>query len=262
MGLSVRPLAAFVAVLALVITGCGGGKDEGGGGRSPAALLAAAIAKVDESQAYEMTVQMHSDLGGQRIEMSGRFRSSADSTRIRGPLTYAENDEEPFEAEMIVVDAESYVRSDALADVMPDGKEWLHIRDEALAQQSLTPGQLVEFLREEPEVREVGREVVRGKPTVRLRGPLDLAALYERVGSGPIAELMERRPEIADRVHAQIEVWIGEQDERLERMAMTMRVDGMSGSARMSGDMLAYDVSLDDVEPPPERLVVDERDLG
>jgi hypothetical protein len=257
---TVKPIVALAAVLALVVAGCGTGDVEQG--PSPAALLAAAIANVDDSEAYEATVEMRSDLGGERFEVSGRFRSSADGTRVRGPMTYSENGEEPLDGEMIIVDADGYMRSDAFAGAMPEGKEWLHLRDESLAQQSLTPKQFVDFLRGEPEVSVVGRETVRGKPTVRLRGPLDIRELAERVGSGPIVDRVKDRPEIADRLHAEIEVWIGEQDRRLERMALTMRADGISGTMRLSSDILDHDVDLDDVEPPPERLVADEDELG
>jgi hypothetical protein len=254
----VRPLAAVVVALAL-LAGCGEGETESA---NPATLLASAIARADQGTSFESSFEMQSDLGGQVVEVSGTFRSSADATRARGPMKYAEDGEDPFEFELILLDDEAFLRSDQLADVLPRGKQWMRVQDDTLAQQSLTPKQFVEFLRETPDVEELGREPIRGKQTVHLRGKVDLAKAAERVGGGPIVEMLERSPELADKVDAVADAWIGEQDERLERIALTMRVDGEQGSMTFSGDMLEDDVSLDDVVAPPERLVIDEKDVS
>ncbi len=249
-------IAALIAALALLLTACGGDEGGGEGGSDPVALLTAAIAKSDESSSYESTFELTSDLGGVEMEGSGRLISNADSTKARGPVKFTQDGEE-IGFQMILLDDVMYMRTDELP--LPDGKTWLRMQDDELAQQSLTPNQFTDLLRDSPDVEEVGREDVRGKPTVHLRGPLDLQEAAERAG-GPVKELMAQ-PRIADRLSAQVDVWIGEQDDRLERVAMELKVDGEPGAMRISGDILQYDVSLDSVKAPPDGEVVDEADV-
>ena len=182
-----RLAAALIAALALLVTACG--EDEGGdGGSDPVALLTAAIAKSDESSAYESTFELSSDLGGVEMEGSGRLISNADSTKARGPVKFSQDGDE-VEFEMILLDDVMYMRTEDLP--LPKGKTWLRLQDDELAQQSLTPNQFTDLLRDSPDVEEVGREDIRGKPTVHLRGPLDLEEAAKRVG-GPVQQLMDQ----------------------------------------------------------------------
>ncbi len=158
------------------------------GGSDPVALLTAAIAKTDESSAYESTFKLSSDLGGVKMDGSGRLISNADSTKARGPVKSSQ-DGEQVEFEMILLDDVMYMRTEDLP--LPKGKTWLRLQDDELAQQSLTPNQFTDLLRDSPDVEEVGREDIRGKPTVHLRGPLDLEEAAKRVG-GPVQQLMDQ----------------------------------------------------------------------
>ena len=257
-----RLAAALIAALALLVTACGGEKaDGGGGGTDPAALLAAAIGNADKGESFESDVKLDSDLGGTEMSVSGRMISNADNTLGRGTMTYSEGSEEPFEFEMILLRDEMFLRSEAFAGALPKGKTWMRSQDETLAQQSLTPKQLVDLLRDTPEVEEVGREDVRGNPTIHLRGPFDIKAAAERIGSGPITALVEQQPEMVERIKSTIDVWIGAEDERLERVAMEMSVDGEPGKLTVTGDILEEGVSLDSVKAPPDDEVVDEADV-
>jgi hypothetical protein len=256
-----RLLLVAAAALVVVLPACGGSSSEPAAPAGPAALLAAAIANADQESSYRSSFRMRSDLGGTLVEVSGTTRSSADSTRMRGPVEYAENGEAPIAFELIALDDEAFMRGDVLAGALPPGKEWMRVQDETMAQQSLTPRQFVDLLRDSPDVEEAGRETIRGRPTVLLRGELDMAEVAERIGGGPVADALRRSPERADAFHVVVEVWIGEEDEQLERVSLDMRVDGQQGSLHVTGDILERGVSLDDVQAPPARLVVDEREL-
>jgi hypothetical protein len=163
---------------------------------------------------------------------------------------------------MLLVAGKGYVRSPALAEALPEGKQWMEVQDDTLSQQSLTPKQLLDLLRETPKVEKVGEDTIRGAQTVHLRGPLDMAKVADRVGSGPVYELVKSQPELVSRMRTTLDVWIDEDAEQIQRMAMALRVDGEPGQMRFSGDVLDYDVSLADVKPPPSGQVVKEREIG
>jgi hypothetical protein len=246
-----KPALALLCTLALAITGCGGdGGDGASEPRSAAAILAAALKRSDASESYRMTFEMRSDLGGERFETSGDMRSNADTTKGRGDVRYAEKGEAPMRFEMILLEDELFMRGPAVRDV-------LRMQDKSLAQQTLTPDQFVDLLRDEPKVEQVGTDTIRGKPTVHLRGPLDLGAVADRVGSGPVHQMYERSPEMFDRIDATVDVWIAEEGDTLERMLLDMTVDGEPGRMTMSGDLLEENVDLSDVKAPEDRLVAD-----
>ena len=255
-----RARAAVLAALsALALAGCGGGGDEPA---SPAELVASAIRTNDAAESYRTTMRLDSDLGGQAIELAGTARANADSTRMIGDFTFRQGRDEPFRMRMLLVDGKGYVRSPALADALPKGKQWMQMGDDTFSQQSLTPKQLLDLLRETPKVEKVGEETIRGAETVHLRGPLDMAKVADRVGSGPVYELVRDQPELVERMRTTLDVWIDEDAEQIQRMAMSLRVDGQRGEMRFSGDVLDYDVSLADVKPPPSGQVVKEREVG
>ena len=250
-----RPVALLSTVAAVFVSGCGG---DGGG---PASLVAAALERSDRAESIEMTMRLDSDLGGQEMHMSGRARSNADATKMRARFAYREADEAAFSFEMIALGDVAYMRSAQLDRVLPKGKVWMRLSGEDLGGKSLTPAQVVDLLRDTPAVREVGRESIRGHRTVHLRGPMDLAKAGRRVG-GRLTELVRNRPQLLRRMHATIDAWIGEKDERLHRVGMRLRIDGVPGRMRIGGDLLAEGVSLAGVTAPSARLVIDEDEVG
>jgi hypothetical protein len=253
-----HPLRAAPILLLAIVAGCGSGDSVGS--PSPAALLASALTATEKTESYRSSFSLRSDLGGERVDASGVLRSNADSTKARGPVRFRQ-DGEPFAFEMILLDDEVFIRSDALKDALPKGKQWLRSTDPSLAQQSLTPKQFVALLRDTPQVRRVGEARIRGRRTVQLRGPVDLRKAAERIGGGPISDLVRRSPETVDRIKPVVDVWIDREDDSLERMAMTLTMRGEPGRMVIRGDILEPDVSLDDVKAPADDLVVDEKDL-
>lgn len=247
-----RLLAATSCALILLVAGCGG-EEEAPPTAGPADLLAAAVTNADEAASYESEVELTSDLQGSDFRVSGTTLSSADSSTGRAELEYSQQGES-FPMESVTVDGTSYLRSPQFESLLPDGKEW--VRSET--GQSLTTDQFVDLLRDSPGVREVGGETIRGTPTTRLRGPVDVQEMLQRAGGGAAAEVT---PQQLERMNAQADVWISEGEEEIQRIAMTLTVDGEEGALRMTGDVLGYGVPLDDIEAPAERLVADESEL-
>ncbi len=257
-------LARIVAITlpALLVAACGAEEAVKPAGRSPAAILASALERSESVESYRSSFRVKSDFEGERLAVSGTVISNADSSRLRGDFTYAEGTDEPFEFEMILIEDEGFVRGGPLEGALPKGKQWMRMQDDSLTQQSLTPRQFVELLRNTPQVEENGREIVRGEPTVRLRGPLDLRRVAEKVGDGPVADLVRRQPGLLDRMNATVEAWIADKGDRLLRNTLSLTFDGdVKGRLDLVGDVLEEGVGLEEVEPPADRLVIDEKEL-
>ncbi len=248
-----RSLAATLCALTLLAAGCGGGDEEAAPAAGPADLLAAAVSNADEATSYESEIELTSDLQGSDFRVTGTTVSSADAATGRAELEYSQQGES-FPMESVTVDGTSYLRSPQFESLLPDGKQW--VRSET--GQSLTTDQFVDLLRDSPGVREVGGETIRGTPSRRLRGSVDVQEMLDRAGGGAAAQVT---PEQLERMNAEADVWISEDEEAIQRIAMTLTVDGEDGALRMTGDVLGYGVPLDDIEAPAERLVVDESRL-
>ena len=220
---------------------------------TPVSALAAAISSAKESESYRTTFEVESDLGGEDVAISGNQITNADATRLRVDDAKYSEDGEQIDMDMILIDGEAWMRSPQLRGVVPKDKPWVHMTDDEFTQQSLTPTQLVELLQDDPDMKEVGQEQIRGVQTVHLRGPLDLHEAIKRV-DGPVTDRLKNSP-MLDRMEALMDVWIEEEKERLVRVAMKITADGEPGDMRFSGDLLEKDVSLASVEPPPKDQV-------
>ena len=241
----------------LALAACGSSGTEGS---APTALIAAAIQRSDDAGSYRADVDLASDLAGQHEAIRGEMLANGDSTRLRGRFVYEEGEDDPIEMEMILVGEDAYYRGREFAKVLPPGREWMHLRDKELGQQSLTPGQLIDLLRDTEGVEEIGSETIRGHETVRLRGPFDVEEAADRLG-GPMAEKLEKSPELVKRLNATVDAWVSENDKRLHRVAVRMTFDGVGGAMSMTTDLLEEGAPLDDVKAPPARLVADEDEL-
>jgi hypothetical protein len=252
-----RILTASVLAFAITVGACGGGD---GSPSSPRTMLAAALKHAESTKSYRSTVDMTSDLDNEKFAISGEVRSTGDSSRLRGTFNFAEGGEPAVPMEMILIGDEGWYRGKTFDEILPPGREWMYMKDEELGQQSLTPEQFVDLLRDTPEIEEVGREDVRGASATHLRGPIDLQEAADRVGSGPLYELVKKSPGMVERMDATIDAWIDEED-RLRRVGLVISVQDAPGKMEMTADFLEEDVSLDDVKPPPSELVADIKDI-
>jgi hypothetical protein len=260
----IRRLLILLPALSLLLlaAGCGGDDGGGGGGASPAggpaALVAAAIKAGEDTESYRMTLDMKSDVDNEVFSMRGTALSAADSSRgwFKGRF---EQDGESFAMEFIAIDDDQYIRGGPFDEMLPKGKEWVHMNDPT-AVRTMTPSEFLAFLRESPEIAEVGREDVRGEPSIHLRGPVDIMELAEKTDS-KAAEQFSKIPK-AEEMEMLIDIWVAESDDRMNRMKLEMSHPDAEGTLRISGDIVEYDVSLDRAQEPPGDEVAEASELG
>jgi hypothetical protein len=259
-----RRLLTLIALLSLVlVAGCGGDDGGGGGGGGPtggpAAIVAAAIKAGEDTESYRMAYKLKSDIEGQVFAMDGEGISAADSSRgrFKGEFTA---DGETFDMEFIAIGKDQWFRGGPFKDVIPKGKSWLHVNDPTAFNSTMTPSEFLEFLRESPEISEVGREDVRGQRSVHLRGPVDIVELVKKTDSRA-AEQFSKIPR-ASEMDMVIDVWVAEDDDRMNRMKVRISHPSAKGSMEISGELLEYDVSLDSAEEPPADDVAEASDVG
>lgn len=254
-----RRITGFLTIAALVAAGCGGG-GESSGKPAAAALLAAAVKSTEETESNLSEVTMRSTLAGQEMTMDARAVSAADQTRFSLTARYSEAGGEPQRMVMRSIGETAYMRGEIIEGALPRGKRWARITDEDLAAPTMTPSEFLGFLRDNDDVEEVGREEVRGRPAVHIRGPVDVRRFIEESPDSPFAERLRRNPALED-LDMDVDVWVTEDDDRIARMGLVMTVDGTEGELRMDADILEYDVPLDFGKPPADQ-VVDLGDLG
>ena len=261
-------MAAVLAAVALVAGGCGDGEDENasggsggaaqtqssGGDRSPVDRVAAAMARTEKAGSFRMeTVMTMSEEAGGMAE-KGTFDATIDGSRSYAKVDFKQGSDAPMPMEIITVDDAAYVKSAQLTGSLPDGKEWLKTAQE---NETLSPTAFVEVLRDTGEAEEVGREEIDGQETVHVRSPLDLRKAAAKQGKGALATLVEQQPELVDRMKGTLDVWVGEGDDRMRRMAVKMGVDGKA-ILDMTADIVEEGVSLDKAKAPDPDTVVDQ----
>lgn len=253
-------------LLILGLAACGGG-DAGGGGDgparvTPASIIASAITANREVKSYRMDLEMAVNMGPRKehFEMKGTGVSSADSYRGTFEGTMKLPKEGTTKVKFIIVDREMWMRTPDLAKVAPKGKEWMHLKDDQMVSRTMTPAEYLDFIKDSDGVREVGREDVRGNPSIHLRGPIDLRELANKTSS-EAAQMLSRLPSI-DRYRAEIDVWVSERDDRMTRSAMKVTSKDVKGTVTFSSDILEWDPSLKEAKAPPKAKVVELSELG
>ena len=249
-----RRLLLLLAVVALA--GCG--DDDGGGGDGPRAVVDGAVKAAADSESYRMTTRLQSDFGDQELELRGEIVSAADQSRAHFTGEIGLDGQDPGPMEFIQLRDEQYVRGEQFMPAIPEGKRWLHLDEPATP--SMTPPEFLEFLRDSPDIEEVGTEDVRGEPTLHLRGPLDMKELVRNTSS-QAARQFAAIPQ-AGELEVTVDVWIAERDDRLRRMAMKMTHPDAPGEMRIEGDILEYDVPLDAAQAPPAGDVAEPEEIG
>lgn len=247
-----RRLTGIAIVVALVAAGCGGG-EESSGKPAAAALLAAAVKSTDATESNLSEISLRSTLEGQEMTLDGRGVSAADQTEIDMTARFSEGDGPAQQMRMRIVDGESFIGGEILGDALPPGKKWGQIEDEEMTAPTMTPSEFVDFLRDNEDVEEVGREDVRGTPTVHLRGPVDVDRMLEESPDSPTLERLRQNPNL-DELNMTVDVWVDEKTDLIARMALRMTVDGEPGEMTMTAEMIEYDVPLDFEAPPADQV--------
>jgi hypothetical protein len=297
-----RALVALTA-LALLVAGCGGSSAS-----APAPVLTeltsvASASAQTESASFELTLA--SSFGEQDLTIgaSGAFDSASDRARLNFDMSaLAEllggfgaafgakpgdlegfDDPEKWQLEALQDGRIVYLRFPLIASELPEGKEWIKVDVDALAQMKgveLDLEQLGSFGATDPlsilealeavsgPLETVGREEIRGTDTTHYRTTLDpakLAAQAEAAGAtedvlGSFKDALAQ----ADLASVPLDVWVDDAG-LLRRMeidvAMTQGGLGGGTSMRLTFDLFDYGAEVD-VEPPPADVVADAATLA
>jgi hypothetical protein len=241
--------AAALAVAGIAAVALFGGDDSKG------ISLAEAAANV-KGESMRAKFDVEGTENGESFSFVGEGTMSADSTAgvMKGTLTVA--GEQPIDADLRMRGADAWMASEQFAGVMPPGKRWLHMRDPELATQTMTPSEFVRFLEGAGEVEDLGEEPVAGTRATHFRGKVDVGELAEETG-GATAKRLEQA--LAGReLEMPIDVWVTA--DGLPKL-MRINIDDGAARVRMEVEALEYGVPVN-VEPPPERTVVEESELG
>jgi hypothetical protein len=225
------------------------------GGDGKGVSLADAAANV-KGESMRAKFDVEATENGESFSFVGEGTMSADSTAgvMKGTLTIA--GEQPIDADLRMRGADVWMASKQFASVMPPGKRWLHMRDPEMATQTMTPSEFVRFLEGADEVEDLGEEPVAGTRATHFRGRIDVGELAEETG-GATAKRFERM--LAGReLEMPIDVWVTA--DGLPKL-MRISVDAGASKVRMELEALEYGVPVN-VEPPPERTVAEESELG
>lgn len=303
--LRLSPTRALVALtaLALFVAGCGGSTAS-----APAPALTdltsvASASSQTESASFELTLASSFGQQDLTIGAAGAFDSAVDRARLTFDMSaLAEllggfgaafgakpgdlegfDDPAKWQLEALQDGRILYLRFPLLASELPEGKEWIKIDVDALAQMKgveIDLEQLGSFGATDPlsilealeavsgPLETVGREEIRGTDTTHYRTTLDpakLAAQAEAAGATEdvLGSFKDALAE-ASLESVPLDVWVDDEG-LLRRMEIDAAVtqEGLGGemSMRLTFDLFDYGVEVD-VEPPPADVVVDAATLA
>jgi predicted transcriptional regulator len=276
-----RTFAASLAGLTtFALVGCGGASAP----VTPQAAVVQAAEKTADAgssrASFEITM---TGLGPEPFTMTGEgiFDSSERKGRMTMDLSaLAEGSgQELGEAEMIFDEFVVYMKFPFLQELQPQLKPWLKFDIRELGkEQGFDLGQLSQLNQNDPsqalqylraasnDVKEVGKEDVRGVETTHYRMTIDLKKVVDQAPEDQREQLRASIDQIVELSGIQMvptEVWVDE-DGLARRMKLTY--EGMRFAPGQQGDMTMtmelYDFGVEvDVEPPPESEVTDIQEL-
>ena len=268
-----RLIALVLPVVSIaVLAGCGGG-----GGTEAKAVsvqtvqLAAENTQAAESTQFTMTITVGSGTRRQAVKASGVGSGDGRLGRvvIEGP--------DGTSIEELIVDDAIYMNLDGLpaaTEGIPDGKHWLRIGFDDLADQlgldlgelrdqarSSTPTSGLEYLQGlSGDVTRVADDTINGEHATRYRATLDYSLVADKL-DGLSAEAKGQLRKLGT---VPADVWIDDHD-RVVKMHYTITgsavgADSASRTAEVTTQITAFDVPVD-VQAPPADDVIDITDL-
>ncbi len=205
---------------------------------------------------------------GESFTMTGHMVFDDEKELTRSVMTFpSPKSGDTVTMRMVTEGTVMYMRSSQFGS-LPDGREWMSL-DLALGEDLESPlpagtdakGEL-EFLKEVTGVSKRGREVVRGVPTTRYAGTIDVSEQAERLreqGGDGLSSLVEEKGG-----PLRIEVWIDD-DGLVRRMDYAGSQPGAEGEGRTMIDMRMdfYDFgSIPEIEVPDSSEVFDATSLA
>lgn len=267
--------AAVAALTALMLGACAGTPDGGNGPEaprvSPLEALSLASAKTTEAKTARFTLSMDSDIAGAGEELNVQGEGAMDFATNTMHMTM---DAAGEQVEM-VFDGKAYymkipsLQSDPDAAQAFGGKPWLKMDLEALSEASGTdltglsqntnndPTQALRYLQgASDDVREVGKEQVRGVETTRYTATLDLRKALEEQAP-EYREQMEKSLEQLTSTSLPADVWI-DGEGRLAKMEYTMAVKESAaqpgGNVKTTMEFFDYGTAVDVTVPPADQV--------
>ena len=266
-----RLLLAFVALLALVASACGGSGVSSTDGSPSSAPAAAAVASAG---------QKSSDAGSARASFTATFTGATSGTMTgegefsqrEGHLTMDMSDLGGGAfgngaAELTFSDLVYYMKLPQGAGLpLPPGREWFKIdlkeigQTQGLDLEQLTqlsqsdPSQALDFLRgASDDFHEVGTEDVRGESTTHYAGTIDLNKVAESAPAD-LAEQYKKLAELAPSPTVPMDVWIGD-DGYVQKLRFQQK---LAAGSSMTMEEELYDWGTDvNVTVPSDDEVVD-----
>lgn len=200
---------------------------------NPLNPIAEAAEKTQRSSGarVQMEVIYSSDTGTAPVVSTGEGEYNAESGRSRATLTVPSPTLGSVQIESVGDEKNVYVRSSAFAGQLPAGREWLGIEpllgqseEDSLAGTDSAQGEVAMLQAVSSDVESLGREKVRGIPTRRYRGTIDLgryASLLRAEGKDESADEYEKLDELMP-TPIEVEVWVDSKGVvRQERIVMT-----------------------------------------
>lgn len=236
-----------------------------GDGDGPLNAVAAAAERTQQEPGGRSTMRAVISSPGQSqpLTMTGRMVFDAEMDRARAVLTMPRPDSgEPLKMELVGDGTTIYMRSSEFGS-LPDGREWMGIDlslgrelDGSLPANVDAKGEL-ELLEMAGYVQELGREDVRGVPTTRYRGTIDVSEQAERLreeGGEDLASYVEEKG-----TPTRFEAWI-DAKELVRRMRIVKSQPGEDGEGIVTVDMrmeFSYFGSVPEIDVPDSSEVFD-----
>jgi hypothetical protein len=206
------------------------------------------------------TFNMRRQEGELTFELNG-LPSSVTSQLGSGPLTFTE----------LFSKGSIYMNSPLFEGKLPGGARWLRldlskleaglgIDPQSLANQQVSPGQYLEYLRASGGITVLGREAVRGTPTTHYQGTVDLTKAADVLPTSDRSQLKAAMQKILAQIGSSripVQVWID--DKHLVRkmsMAIPLSIGGQQASTAIDFELYGYGPTPS-VKPPASGEVFD-----
>ena len=185
--------ALIVCALTPLAAGCGAEDSV----KSAVDPVVQAATNTANAGSVEVAMSGKLSAAGQAVPLAGEGTFDLKAKRGHFTMTTSVPGKGEVQVEEIMDDLVIYLRSDALAGALPDGKKWLKLDlkeagkksgiDLAQLQQlsggSSDPTQFLTYLAQAGDVRKVGSEVVNGTPTTHYHAVIDFDKLAGSAGS-------------------------------------------------------------------------------
>lgn len=297
--MTTRRLLPFLAVLAAApgLAACGDDSDDSGDKASSPVVetdeavtpqaLASAATRTTAKGGLRISLRQTMSLGGQGVVPStaegvfdtktkkGEMTLSMDLSAMPGGKALGGG---KIDQRMVFDGFSFYMTSPLFERILPGGKKWMKIdlvkagKDigvdfSALSQGSgQDPTQALQYLKAASgDVREVGKEDVRGEPTTHYKATIDFNKVPD---TAPVDQREALRKSIRQIIKlsgsstSPMEVWVGE-DGLVRRMLQTVgtKISGQSAQIKQRIDMYDFGTKVD-VDIPPASETVDSSEIG